>query len=272
MKLALLVLLADALVIALTQPTPARLALSAAAVLATGYSALSLFASSTRLRPTATVAYSLGLGLVAVGTSALVLWLLGSPLTESAVLLLGLPIGVFAVLRASSLPAKAGQVISNLDGVPGYSPAERAIARGLVGAFCITLLLVVAFVFLPGPPSLRILGPDGTSETLPDSFLQGAPRTLVFQVAGGAAWETYRVEVALANSSEAPPQRTVPWGDPLNLTAGDEARLAIRVSADGAWTGRVPVALYTTGNLTLSAELWEDAGRLALQTLSIHVT
>jgi uncharacterized membrane protein len=278
-RIAFAVLVVDAALVALTDPNVVRSAFSAAALVATGYCALDLFVGkASRLRFSEVLAFSVGLGILAVGASALILWAFGVPLTEATILLLGLPLGLLAMLGTPPVPRRrALQVLASLDDLPGYSRAEKTAARVLFAGIVAALVLLVgmALVEVPGDlsPGLAILGPDGTANTLPTDFAVNYSRIVVVTVLGGEKAANYALRVRLvpANATGGEPFHEVLW-DPLQLDAFAQARTNVSVGARTTRQVPIPVTIASAGDFALLFELLDPMTPLLSVRLPVRAS
>ncbi len=145
--IALGVILTDAILITVWPLHLFRYVIGVAALFASGYCALALVAGDS-LTPTLaeTLAYTTGLTIIVTAASALLVSALGIPITGHAILILGVPLAVLAVLRAaiqgrfrSDLPHH----FRNLFDFSDYRLREKAVAWVLLGAVVVLGLSLV---------------------------------------------------------------------------------------------------------------------------------
>jgi hypothetical protein len=281
-RVAFLVLVADAILFIATPPNPIRSIFSVAALLATGYCALDLFVGTqSQFRLPEILAYSVGLGILATGGSALVMWAFGIPFTEATVLFLGLPIGLLAMLGTPPMPRRGVmRTLAALDDLPGYSRGERTATRILVVAAMVSLAVLVSVAFVEVPstvsPGLAITGTDGTPDSLPLAWEAGEPRSLLVTVFGGreAASLSVRIRLAPANATGSEMYHAVAWAgwnEALRVDALGEAAGPVSVAPRGKVTQRLGLVLEAAGEFEVRFELVGSGATLARATLPVTV-
>ena len=236
-------------------PNPLRSTVAIAAYFAMGYCGLGLVAGGKlRLSAAEILALSVGLTILITSLSALTVSIIGIPITEFAVIIIGLPIGVvtFLLRRQRSRPWAAvldfGRRFFDFS---DYSTAERGVAAALFAAIIcsVVVLLSLSGVLYPDTlsPAIAISGPDGTANSLPTSLLPGQPENFTVSVMAGSTAASYVVRIRLV---------------PLNATGNESFHLASQISPlhlDPFAEYREPITLGPGANWTKRLEIVIDA-------------
>jgi len=279
--LALSVLVLYAIVLATLPPNPYRFAVALAAVFATGYCALALIVGdSVPLSAGEILAFSVGLTILVTSVSALVVSIFGIPITEFAVLIIGLPIGVVAWYfrrpHGGSF-AVITQTARNLFDFSEYSGPEKAIIAALLAGILIVLvaLLFLSTILVPPvlSPGLTIAGPDGTPASLPTSFVVSQPREITVTALGGSSTEVFNFRIRLVpmNATGSEPFHPIPFGSPLRMDPFAEYALQITLPAERPWTQLWSISIETAGQYNVRFELL-DAKAVVVAANSLPVT
>ncbi len=248
---------------------PLRSIIGVFALLAIGYSTLALIAGDAlEITLGETIAFTVGLTIVVAATSALLVSALGTPITEYAILLLGTPVALLAVLRAAVRKSFRSSLLRHLRKLLDFSeyrPAEKVVAWALFGAIIVVLAIFISLAGLRVPdeqsPALAILGPDGTPASLPRLFDQGQPREIVITVLGGSGNEDFELRVRLTLPELSTEDivliafHQVTWTNPLTLNASAEARKDIQVAAGGTWKESISLVIDDQGSFDLRFDL-----------------
>lgn len=254
-----------AILAVLFPPNPFRSAVAIAAFFAMGYCTLALIAGEKLRLPTAEIlAFTVGLTILITSLSALAVSIIGIPITEFAVIIVGLPIGVVTWL----LRRQQGRLWTAIVGfgrrmfdLSDYSTAEKAIAAVLLAAIIgsVVFLLSLSGVLYPDQlsPAIAITGPDGTPNSLPNSFVVGQPENVTVTVLAGSNAASYVVRIRLipmnatGNESFHPASQFVP----LRLDPFAEYREPITLGPGTSWTKQFSIAIDVSGSFNLRFEL-----------------
>jgi len=251
-------------------PSPIRSAVAIVAFFAMGYSLLTLIAGGRlRLNAAEVLAYTVGLTILLTSLSALTVSLIGIPITEFAVVIIGLPLSVVTWLtrrpRLHPRTALAGFGRRYFD-FSEYSPGEKWIATALFAAIigAVVFLLFLSVIEFPDRPSpgLAITGPDGTPQTLPTTFVIGQPKDIIVTGMGGPAPGSFVVQIRLipANATGSESFHNATQLSPLLLDPFAEYREPITLAAGGTWAKRFSIALTEAGVFDLYFDLIDGVG------------
>lgn len=270
-----------AIVAVLFPPSPLRSVVAIAAFFAMGYCALALIAGGhIRLSAAEILAFTVGLTILITSLSALGVSIVGIPITEFAVIIIGLPIGVLTWLlrrsRGQPLAAVASFARRYLD-FSDYSGGEKAVAAALLVAITGAVVFLISLAAIDYPDSLSaaltIVGPDGTPDSLPTSFVVGQPQEIVVTVAGGSSGGSFAVRVRLipsnatGNESFHPASQT----SPLRLDPFAEYAEPLTVGPGDTWTRSFSIVMETFGSFNLRFELLDAASTVVAHN-SVSVT
>lgn len=287
-------------VLAVTYPrTLLRSVLAIASFFGMGYCVLALI-SGGRIPMSAAeiLAFTVGLTILVTSLSALAVSVIGIPITEFAVVILGLPIGFLTLLVRH--PARHPWTTSvgflrRWLSFSDYSLTEKRIAAllfaGILGALAAWVALSAVHYPSGSSMGIAIAGLDGKAESLPTSFDRVKSQTIVVSVLGNAtpAWPSggagsfvLRVRMVPVNATGTEPFHRVPSASPLQLDAFGEYSEPVAVEPQGSWTkpflirvapGVTPCATSPTPCYTLRFELLGVAGNVLIKSLApIFVT
>jgi len=198
---------------------------------------------------------------LAVGLSALYLVLVGFVLLAFGIglsaNLLGpasLAIGVVSILvfdmrEGGGVHSPIFAVAKRELSLPGFSPAQRTAAYGLVLAIGLVLSGVTYLTFVMPTDSpdvvLGIYGPNGTTDTLPSSGQVNTTMTVIVHVRNGGAGPPLSLRVrATLNTSSWANYTVVPWALPLSFHDGVESSTPLNLSS--GQTATIPVTFEIT--------------------------
>jgi uncharacterized membrane protein len=250
LKLAVVVLGLYAILAVVLPPNPYRSAVAIAAFFAMGYSTLALVAGE-KLRLSAAEV----LGFTSI---------IGIPITEFAVIIIGLPIGVVASLqrRQRGRPwAALTDFVRRLFDFSDYSTAEKGIAAvllaGIMGS--LVFLLSLSGVMYPDQlsPVIAITGRDGTPDSLPSSFLVGQAQNITITVLAGSNAASYVVQIRLIPKNATGNESFHPASQisPLRLDPFAEYREPISLGPGTNWTKPFMIIIDAPGNFDLRFDL-----------------
>jgi uncharacterized membrane protein len=262
---ALAVLVLYAIVVGTLPPNAYRFAVAIAALFATGYCTLALIVGTTvRLAPAEVLAFSVGMTILMTSLSALAVSLFGIPITEFAVLIVGLPIGVVAWYLQRP---HGGSLAAVVDGARGlfdfseYSRSEKTVIAVLLAGVTAALLVILSLSAVHRPdvlsPAVAIVGPGGTPDSLPTTFVVGQPRAITVTVLGGSNTEalTFRIRLVPLNATGNESFHVVPFASPLPMDPFAEYDVQINLTATSQWTQVFSIAIEQAGSYTLRFEL-----------------
>ena len=249
-------------------PTLYRSAVATAAAFALGYCVLALIAGRhVRLTAAEILAFSVGLAILMTALSALAISRVGIPITEYAVVTIGLPIGILTWLlrrprvRPWTAAARFGR---RYFGFSDYSKGEKAIAASLLMAVLVALAVLVSLALVGYPdspsPAIAITGPDGTPGTLPTVFLVGQPQVVNVTVLGEILGSV-RVRLVPENATGNEPFHNATQTSPLELDPFAQYRENITVSAGGSFSRSFSIVILDSGEFNLRFELLDQAGK-----------
>ena len=272
--LAVAVLALYAIVAVTIPPNLYRSAIALAAFFAMGYCALALIAGGRlALSPAEILAFTVGLTILITSLSALLVSIVGIPITEFAVVIVGLPIGVIAFLmrRPAAGPLEAlvafgGRLFNFTD----YSTGEKGVAIALFLAIigALGVFIALAGVGYPDPHTVALgidgpYGSGGTLDPLPYTFVRGTAHVIVVTVLGNETPGSFGVRIRLVplNATGTESFHSVPTTFPLAMDAFAEHRDSITVAAEGRWTNSYSIAIDPVGNFTLRFDVIDSSNQ-----------
>lgn len=265
--ISVIILALHALLLVIAPPTLYRSVVATTASFALGYCVLALIAGRhVRLTAAEILAFSVGLAILMTALSALAISLVRIPITEFAVVTVGLPIGILTwLLRRSRVrPWTAAALFGRRYFVfSDYSKGEKAIAASLLTAVIVALAVLVSLALVEYPdrpsPAIAITGPDGTPATLPTVFLIGQPQGVNVTVLGEILGSV-RVRLVPANAAGNESFHSAAQGSSLQLDPFAEYRENITISAGGSWSRSFSIVILASGEFNLRFELLDSAG------------
>ncbi len=274
---ALLAVVIHTVLVLATPPNPVQGAFAVAAVLATGYCALSLvLGRSLPLSLPELLALVVGFSVLTISVAAVLVSTLGIRFENLIIDSVGLPIAALAVFQTPrGRPRIRGWPawLSGLLDLRDYSRTEKATAVVLGGAVLVVTVLILATVYgthYPEPlsPGLAIVGPDGTPFSLPTAFVVGAPRDVRVTALGGEVTENVTVAIQLipVNATGNGTFHPILWDVVIQLDPYGEARNPLTLEARGNWTETVSIAISTPGSYWLRFSLIRAGASIAAQT------
>jgi len=205
--LAVAVLALYAILAVVSPPSPIRSVVAIAAFFAMGYCALALIAGNRLpMSPAEILAFTVGLTIILTSVSALAVSIAHIPITEFAVVTIGLPIAVvaFLVRRPGGRPwASVVAYAKGLFDFSDYSPGEKGVVATLfiavVGATAFLLSTAALQFPVEHEIAFGITGPDGTANSLPPprSFASREPKNLTVTALGNATSGTFTLRIRL---------------------------------------------------------------------------
>lgn len=268
LDITLLVLAAYAILAVAFPDNPLRPILALAAFFSMGYATLALVvAGSIRLTAAEVLAFTVGFTVLITAGSALGVSVIGIPITQFAVIIIGLPVGVLSWLfrrpRIKSSAALAAFVRSYFD-FSDYSRAEKGIAAVLFVAVLLVLVGYVALSAIHYPsslsPAIALTGPDGSPDSLNTTVVVGASQTVTVTVLGGEAGPSFNLVIRLvprnATGSETFTQTTDK--SPLRLTPFVFYEEPLSVGPAAEWSESYTIIIDAPGLYWLRFEL-EDS-------------
>lgn len=251
-------------------PSPLRSAVAIAAFFAMGYAALALVAGGhIRLSSAEILAFTIGLTILLTSISALAVSIVGIPITEFAVIIIGLPLGVVTwLLRRPRLRPRdlfTDFTRRYLD-FSDYTSGEKGVAAVLLLAVVGALVLFISMAAVQFPsdasPALAITGPDGTPATLPTSFVVGQPQVIGVTVLGGSRGGSYEIRVRLvpANATGSETFNRTTQASPLRLAPFTEYVEPITIGAGQTSSRSFTIVMEAPGDFELRFELLTGTG------------
>ena len=205
--LAVAVLALYAILAVVSPPSAIRSVVAIAAFFAMGYCALALIAGNRLpMSPAEILAFTVGLTIILTSVSALAVSIAHIPITEFAVVTIGLPIAVvaFLVRRPGGRPwASVVAYAKGLFDFSDYSPGEKGVVAALfiavVGATAFLLSTAALQFPVEHEIAFGITGPDGTANSLPPprSFASREPKNLTVTALGNATSGTFTLRIRL---------------------------------------------------------------------------
>lgn len=272
-------------ILAVTIPdNPLHAIVALAAFFSMGYAAVALVAGG-RLRLTAaeTLAFSVGLMILFTAVSALGVSIVGIRITQFAVIIIGLPMGVITWLlrrpRVRVWTALADFLRRYAD-FSDYSRGEKAIAAILFIAVLVALAAYVSLAALhyTEDPSMGIAltGPDGTAGSLPTTFEAGVAQRVTVTVLGDEVGGAFDLRIRLVARSGTCGENFTPVTvarPTLQLGACTEYAEPITVAPQGTWRSEPPysIVLDEPGAFWLRFDL-VDANSTVVTWAQIPVT
>jgi len=274
--LAVAVLMLYAVLVAIFPPNVYRTAVAIATFFAMGYCILALVVGrAVRLSAPEVLGFTVGLTILFTSLAALAVSSLGVPITEFAVIILGLPVGLLAwYLRrpqGGSWTAFLAQAKGLFD-FSDYSQLEKLTAGVLLAAIAVALVALVALSTVNFPdrlsPALAIDGPDGTPNTLPTLFVRGQPGVVVVSALGGSTSGNFTVRIRLipTNATGTEPFHVVPPTTPLLLDAFAEAGTGVTLAPGATWTQPFSIQIEKAGSFELRFDLLDSGGAVVAGT------
>lgn len=260
-------------ILAVTYPlSPLRSAVAIVSFFAMGYCALALIAGGRiRMSSAEILAFTVGLTILITSLSALAVSIAGIPITEFAVVVVGLPIGFLALIlrRPAEGPWRtfADFIRTWLD-FSDYSPTEKRVAAVLLLAIVGALVVFISLAGVQYPDrssmGIAITGADGSAESIPGSFVLGQPQTIEVHVLSNSTpgWPSdgpgsfvVRIRLAPQNATGTEPFHPVSATSPLRLDAFGQYDESITVASQASWTKSFSIIIDTAGRLVLRFEL-----------------
>src|SRR3989442_7349950 len=223
-----------------------RSAVAITAFFAMGYCVLALVAGgSLRLSAAEVLAFTVGLTILITSLSALTVSIIGIPITEFAVIIVGLPIGVITWLlrhpRAQPFLAIVNFGHRFFD-FSDYTLPEKVLAGVLLGAIAVALVVFISLSGLSYPdiPSvgLAIAGPGGTPNDLPNNLTTGHVQTIIVSAFGNSVSNSLLVRIRLtpANASGNATFHLASGTSPILFDPFAEYREPITLGPGETWT------------------------------------
>src|SRR5919204_2686718 len=254
-------------ILAVTLPaTLLRTVVALTAFFAMGYATLALIGDGhVRLSAAEVLAFTVGLTILLTSLSALAVSIVGIPITEFAVVIIGLPLGVLAWLlrRPRTRPWTAmrefGRTYFDFS---DYSTAEKGIAAVLLTAIAIALGVFVSLagVHYPDRPTMGIaltwpnLGQPGSfNGTFTFGQSQRVNVTVLADDVGGNF--TLRVRLVYSATNNTNLNCTTTQGSPLRLQALTTYCESFAVAAGGTWVRPFSIIMEQRGTFQLRFEL-----------------
>jgi uncharacterized membrane protein len=244
---------------------PFRPIVALAAFFSMGYATLALiFGGSIRLSASEVLAFTVGLTILVTAGSALGVSVIGIPITQFAVIIIGLPVGVLTwLLRRPRISAATAfkTFVRNYFDLSDYSRAEKGIAAILFVAVLVALAGYVSLSALhyPDPPSyaIALTGPDGTPDSLNSTFLVGEARTMNVTILGDEAGGSFDLRIRLIpqNATGSEPFTPTDQAPPLHLGPFTEYREPLTIGPRGTWSMSYSIIMDARGLFWLRFEL-----------------
>lgn len=263
--LGLPILMLYAVVVIFLPPGPYRTAVATAALFATGYCALAVVVGrSFALSSSEVLAFTVGLTILIAALSGLAVSLLGIPITEYSILIVGLPTAFVAWYSRRSHGSSRRSILAPLRRqfeFPGYSRLEKGVIGALLAAIAVALVVFISLsgVFYPDrlSPGLALTGLDGTAASLPTSFVQGVAQGVVVSALGGSSGGTFEIRIGLipTNATGNETFHAVSCGPPVQLDPFAECVLPITLGAGETWTQEILISIAATGSYRVQFEL-----------------
>jgi uncharacterized membrane protein len=247
---------------------------------APGYAAAALLFGRRRLPSIpANIAVIVGLsvlGVVALGTLALYFSVAPlAPLVGFGVL--GLDIGATLVQydREGVRPfGPTARRIRSFFELPGFTPGERTAAVALFVVIVVTLGAIGYLATLqPGNTpdlTLAVVGPDGTTATLPTSGPVGGVLAVVLLVHNNASTQslTLSVNASLVGGSGAR-STNVPWVMPLQLAAGSTSSERLNLTSGESISVDVSFEMLHRGEFAVDFSLTAPPAKAPVRAVGI---
>ncbi len=267
-----------------TPPNPIRSAFAIAALLGTGYCALSLvLGRSVPLTLLEMLAFVVGFSIIAISAAALLVSSLGIPFDVLIIDSVGLPVAVIASMQAPwHRPSRrdVSAFLSGLINLRDYTRFERAVTMSLLAAVLVVTVVVIAALYATTypdvlSPALAITGPDGTPDTLPTAFIVDEPKEIVISALGGSIAEnvTLVIQLVPTNATGNGTFHPILWDALIQLDPYGEARKDVALEARGTWSEVVAISVTTPGTFWLRFKMAEaSAAPAASNQLAISVS
>jgi hypothetical protein len=269
---AVMVLALHAIFAVTLPPTLLRSAVALAAFFAMGYSALALIVDGhVRLSAAEVLAFTVGLTILLTSLSALAVSIVGIRITEFAIVIIGLPVGVLAWLlrrpRTRLWTALRGFARSYFD-FSDYTAGEKGIAAVLLAAIGIALAVFISLagVHYPDQPTmgLAVTWPNmGDPGSFNGTFVLGETQSFTVTVLADDQGGNFTLRVVLvpANSTDGMfnTTRGPPTPTPLRLRGFDEYRETLAISAGERRETPFAIIMEELGTFDLRFELLDAA-------------
>ncbi len=143
---------------------------------------------------------------------------------------------------------------------PSLRPAVYALLIATLVAFSAVVYVGVSQTSSPPPTSLALLGPTGTTSSVPTALVVGQVGLVMVQVQDGYSPGALGLTAAAALVGVVPHNTSTPWSLPLTLYPGTTSTLALTVTYGGETTVNVTFEFPQPGNYTLTFSLGPMAG------------
>lgn len=158
----------------------------------------------------------------------------------------------------------------------GFSAGQKAAAYALFVGILITFGAIgylAAFQPAEVPNlSLTIVGPDGTSGTIPSSGIVNATYTVLVQIQNNDSAQSFRLVVnSTLVGANATNRTSVPWVLPLALAANVTSSDSFDLSAGASGSVTVEFQFATTGDYAITFALAPAASAVAVRSALIGI-
>ena len=283
-----------ALLAVISPPGALRSVVAIAAFFAMGYCALALIAGNRlAMSPAEILAFTVGLTIILTSVSALAVSIAHIPITEFAVVTIGLPIGVIAFLLRRPTGRPWAALVSYAKGLfdfSDYSTGEKGVVSALFIAVVAATAFLLATASLQFPVehtiAFGITGPDGTANSLPlpRSFANREPKNLTLTALGNATSATFTLRIRLVPTNAVGNETYVPArlaGSVLHFDAtvlgngtvgyGSYTE-SIFLPAEGTWTKTFSILIDATGGtFFLAFAMLTSGGSQQVREVSLPV-
>jgi uncharacterized membrane protein len=161
--------------------------------------------------------------------------------------------------------------------LPGFSRGQKVAAFALLGGILVTFGAIgyLSTIHPEGPPpvSVALLGPDGTTNTLPTGGSTDQVLDVLIVVGNNLSAQSLNLEVASTLTGVPPvPPANIPWSMPLRLGSGTESSTELGLAGGESQTVPVEFVYGASGSyvLTFAVQTLQGA-TLASATLGMTI-
>ena len=160
--------------------------------------------------------------------------------------------------------------------LPGFSNGQKAAAFALLAAILVTFGAIGYLAAAqPGQApdlSMTVVGPDGTTSTIPTTGLVNATYTVIVEVQNGATAQSFTLTLNATLVGANTTNRTaVPWSMPLPLAANVTSAVALSLAGKASESISVEFEFSTPGDYAISFALSSPTNALPVRNVAITV-
>ncbi len=160
--------------------------------------------------------------------------------------------------------------------LPGFSTGQKATAFALLAAILVTFGAIGYLAAAqPGQSpdlSMTVVGPDGTTSTIPTSGLVNATYTVLVEVQNGATAQSFTLTLNSTLVGANTTNRTVlPWSMPLPLAANVTSAEPLSLAGKASTSISVEFEYSTPGDYSISFALTTSTNAVPVRNVAVTV-